>query len=116
SAGDYEANVLASEQVIVELAWGDGVIGRFGSDGIISYVFRGATGDELVLTVETGDELDLVLELEDLDGNVLTQVDDAASGGTETLTYEFTEDLVVYIDVTEFFSEQGQFILFVDSE
>ncbi len=116
TAGDYDATLLGSNLVIFELAIGDGVIGRFSDDGIISYIYRGTAGDKLVVTAENNDELDVVLEIEDLDGNVLLQVDDNASGGTETLTYEFTEDMIVYIDVMEFFNEPGQFLLFMDAE
>lgn len=116
SFGDYDATLLGSDLVIFELAIGDGVIGRFNDDGIIEYIFRGFAGDTLVLSAETNDELDLVLELLDLDDNSLVLVDEMTSGGTETLTYSFSEDLIVFIRVSEFFSEQGQFILLLDSE
>ncbi len=116
SAGDYEATLLGSDFVLFELAVNDGVIGSFGDDAILSYVFRGYAGDKITFTVETYDDIDLTLELEDLDGNVLMTADETTTGGTETLTYEFTEDMAIYIDVTEFFGDPGQFILTVDAE
>ncbi len=116
TAGDYEATILGADTVIFELAVGDGVIGRFNEDGIIEYLFRGAAGSVLVLTAETDDELDLVLEILDMDDNSLAQVDDEMSGGSETLTYTFETDQPVFIRVSEFFSEQGQFILLLDAE
>lgn len=116
TAGDYEATLLGSDTVIFELATGDSVIGRFNDDGIINYIFRGSAGDTLVLTAENSDDLDLVLDIEDMDDNSLAQVDAEMSGGTETLTYTFEEDQTVFIRVSEFFSEQGQFTLLVDAE
>lgn len=116
SAGEYDATLLGSDRVIFELAIGDGVIGRFSEDGVIEYLFRGTAGDNLILTAETNDALDLMLELLDLDDNSLLQVDEFTAGGTETLSYSFTEDQVVFIRVSEFFGEQGQFSLLVDAE
>ncbi|MEJ2746658.1 MAG: hypothetical protein P8183_01880 [Anaerolineae bacterium] len=116
SFGSYDATLLGSDAVIFELAVGDGVIGRFGPDGLIDYFYRGAAGDTLVFTAETNDDLDLVMELTDLDNNVLQTVDDYEAGGSETLTYTFTEDLFVFLTVSEFNGNQGQFTLTVDSQ
>lgn len=114
--GAYEATLLGSDFVIFELAVGDGVIGRFGSDGIIDYLYRGAAGETVIFTVETEDDLDLMLAMTDLNDNALLTVDEFVAGGTETLSYTFTEDLIVFLTVSEFNASQGQFTLFVDAE
>jgi hypothetical protein len=114
--GEYDATLLGSDYVIFELAYGDGVIGRFGPDGVIDYIFRGTAGDSVTFTAETNDELDLMMTMTDLDDNLILSIDEYVEGGTETLTYTFTEDLVVFLTVSEFNAMQGQFLLFVDSE
>lgn len=114
--GEYDATELGSDYVIFELAYGDGVIGRFGPDGLIDYIFRGTAGDTVIFTAETSDELDLMMTMTDLDDNLILSVDDYVAGGTETLTYTFTEDLIVFLTVSEFNAMEGQFLLFVDSE
>lgn len=114
--GAYDATLLGSDFVIFELAVDDRVIGRFGPDGVIDYLYRGVAGETVVFTAETNDELDLVMELTDLDDNSLLTVDEFVAGGTETLTYTFDEDLIVFLTVSEFNANQGQFILLVDSE
>lgn len=114
--GAYEATLLGSDFAIFELAVGDGVIGRFGTDGIIDYIYRGTAGETVIFTAETEDDLDLMLAMTDLDDNSLLTVDEFVAGGTETLSYTFTEDLIVFLTVSEFNANQGQFTLFVDVE
>jgi hypothetical protein len=114
--GAYDATLLGSDFAIFELAVGDGVIGRFGTDGIIDYIYRGTAGETVIFTAETEDDLDLMLAMTDLDDNPLLTVDEFVAGGTETLSYTFTEDLIVFLTVSEFDAKQGQFTLFVDVE
>ena len=52
----------------------------------------------------------------DLDDNSLLEVDEFVAGGAETLTYTFTEDLMVFFTVSEFSANQGQFTLTVDTQ
>ena len=114
--GEYDATLLGSDFVIFELAVGDGVIGRFGADGVIDYIYRGTAGDTVVFTAESEDDLDLLMTMADLDDNVLLTVDEFVEGGSETLSYTFTEDLIVFLTVSEFNATPGQFVLFVDAE
>jgi hypothetical protein len=114
--GAYDATLLGSDFAIFELAVGDGIIGRFGPDGLIDYIYRGTAGDTVFFTVESEDDLDLMLSMADLDDNSLLTVDELVAGGAETLTYTFTEDLIVFLTVSEFSANQGQFTLFVDIE
>lgn len=116
SYGAYDATLLGSDFVIFELAGGDGVVGLFGTDSIIDYIYRGAAGETVVFTAESEDDLDLMLTMTDLDDNVLLMVDEFVAGGSETLSYTFAEDLIVFLTVSEFDANQGQFILFVDAE
>jgi hypothetical protein len=114
--GEYDATLLGSDFVIFELAAGDGVIGRFGNDGLIDYIYRGTAGDTIVFTAENEEDLDILLTLTDLDDNLLLEVDEFEAGGAETLSYTFEEDLVVFFTVAEFNATPGQFFLFVDAE
>jgi hypothetical protein len=116
SFGAYDATLLGSDFAIFELAVGDGVVGRFGPDGLIDYIYRGKAGETVTFTAETSDDLDLVLKMTDLDDNSLMEVDEFVAGGAETLTYTFTEDLIVFLTVSEFSANQGQFTLLVDVE
>ncbi len=116
SFGQYDATLLGSDYVIFDLAVGDRVIGRFGADGLIDYFYQGRAGDTVTFTAETNDDLDLVLKMTDLDDNSLMEVDEFVAGGTETLTYTFTEDLSVFLTVSEFDANPGQFTLTVDAQ
>lgn len=116
SFGQYDATLLGSDFAIFELAAGDGVVGQFGTDGIIDYIYRGAAGDTVTFTAETNDDLDLVLSMTDLDDNSLLTIDEFVAGGSETLSYTFTEDLIVFLTVSEFSATPGEFYLFVDME
>ncbi|MCB9419066.1 MAG: hypothetical protein H6667_04645 [Ardenticatenaceae bacterium] len=114
SFGAYDATLLGSDFAIFELAGGDGVVGQFGSDGRIDYIYRGQAGDTITFTAETNDDLDLVLSMTDLDDNPLATVDEFVAGGSETLSYTFTEDLIVFLTVSEFSATPGEFYLYVD--
>ncbi len=116
SFGQYDATLLGSDFVIFELAVGDGISGEFGTDGVIDYIYRGTAGDTVVFTAESGEDLDLLMTMSDLDDNVLLTVDEYVAGGSETLSYTFTEDLIVFLTVSEFNATPGQFVLFVDVE
>ena len=116
SFGTYDATLLGSDFVIFELAAGDGVVGLFGDDGVIDYIYRGSAGDTIIFTAESEDDLDLMMTMSDLDDNVLLTVDEFVEGGSETLSYTFTEDLIVFLTVSEFNATPGQFVLFVDAE
>ncbi len=114
--GAYAVTLLGSEKTLFELAFGDTVQGKFDtSDGFIEYIFRGAAGDTLTLTLETGEESDGVLEIRDLDENVLASADENFSGEGEVLSYTFDEDGLVILRVSDFFAGGGLFDLFVDA-
>lgn len=114
--GAYDATLLGSDFIIFELAGGDGVVGLFGTDGIIDYIYRGKAGETVIFTAESDDDLDLMMTMTDLDDNVLLMVDEFVAGGSETLSYTFAEDLIVFLTVSEFDARQGQFVLFIDVE
>lgn len=114
--GSYTVRVIATDTVILEIALGDTVEGRLGSDsGLIEFYFSALAGDTMVLTLETDGDIDGMLTILDLDENELASVDDNFSGETETLTYTFDNDALYVVRVRDFFRSGGTFSLLVDA-
>lgn len=115
--GTYQAFVFATDLTIVELEFGDDVIGVFSQDdGIIEYTIDGFTDDVMTISLTTDETTDGVIQILDLDDNILAEVDDQLSDSTETLTYTFTQDQLVIIRVFDFFEASGPFQLTVELE
>ena len=51
----------------------------------------------------------------DLDLNVLASIDDGFSGETEELIYTFESEELVLIRVRDFFGNEGDFVMSVES-
>lgn len=107
--GSYEVVMLATAGAYLEAAGGDEIYGRVERDAVLEYYIQGVTGDTLTVTLSSDENSDMVIALLDLDGNVLTEVDNAVSGGEETLTYTFTQDQKLVISIREFYNEVGKF-------
>lgn len=111
--GDYDAIFYGSDFVILELAYGDGVVGRIGEE-YIEYAFYGEAGDEVIFSLETQDDIDMVMQILDLDDNVLGESDVEGAGGSESLTFTYDSEGLIIIRVYEFSSQPGDYLLFVD--
>ncbi len=115
STGAYDVTLIGSEFVYFELAVGDLVIGRFGSNSLFEYYIGGAAGDTVNLTIKTEDSIDLILELTDFDSNILASADEGGVGAQETLSYTFESDDLLILRVSDFTeSGTGEFILSVE--
>jgi hypothetical protein len=113
--GAYDITLLGSDFVLFELTYGDIVIGRFGGDSFIEYLFGAAAGDTINLTAKTDDEVDLMLGFLDLDDNVLAEADDTFTAEAEQLTYTVEEEGLIIIRVSDFFEAgHGEFVLSID--
>jgi hypothetical protein len=96
-----------------ELVYGDSVSDELepGEDHL--WRFEGTEGDIVTILVETtSPDMDLVLELEDADGTVLTTADDNLSGESEEIrNYELPDTGEYTIRVGDFWDEGGPYTL-----
>ncbi|MFQ5420814.1 MAG: PPC domain-containing protein, partial [Anaerolineae bacterium] len=109
--GEYNFTMTASDFTLMELAYGDEVVGKFNEDGVMEYAFTGAAGNSLEITTTTSDDVDLVIEILDTDDNIVGSADVELSGGTETLTYTFETDGLYFIRISDFFLDGGTFTM-----
>ncbi len=112
--GEYNFTMAASDLVLLELAYGDEIVGTFNTDGVMTYAFNGTAGNTLEITVATNDEVDLVIDILDVDDNILDSADVELSGGAETLTFTFETDGLYFINIGDFFQTGGAFSLFLN--
>lgn len=113
-AGTYQVTISAGPEVLFEVAAGDTVYGHIGEDGYLDYMVTGRAGESLTITVEPDEELDAVIQISDLEGEVLADVDDAFSGEDEVVTYTFPADGLYLFRVRSFMNVPGSFIMTVD--
>jgi hypothetical protein len=101
------------EGVTGELAYGDSVSDELEPEEDHLWRFEGTEGDLVTILVETTSaDMDLVLELEDADGAVLTTADDNLSGESEEISnYELSDTGDYFIRVTDFWDEGGPYTL-----
>ncbi|WP_420628701.1 hypothetical protein [Candidatus Leptofilum sp.] len=117
NTGDYEVTLFGNPYIVFELAYGDLVDARTNQEGQIEYVISGAVGDSMVISVLSDDDsVDMVIEVLDLDENVLASVDDGFSGEPEELVYTFESEDLVIIRVRDFFGNEGDFVMSVESQ
>lgn len=112
--GEYNFTMITSDLVLMELAFGDEVVGKFNEDGVMEYAFNGAAGDTLEITAFTNDDVDLVIEILDEDDNIVGSADVELNGGTEVLTYTFENDALYFIRISDFFLDGGSFTLLLN--
>ncbi len=101
------------EGVTGELAYGDSVSDELEPEEDHLWRFEGAEGDVVTVLVETtSTDMDLVLELEDADGTVLTTADDNLSGESEEISnHELPDTGDYFIRVADFWDEGGPYTL-----
>jgi len=117
NTGNYAVLLFGTPDVVFELAYGDFVDARTGSNGEIGYFINGTAGDSMLVNlVSDDDSVDMVIEVLDLDGNVLASVDDGFSGEPEELVYAFESDGLVLINVRDFFGGEGDFVMSVEAQ
>ncbi len=98
--GAYDVDLHGSGNTIFELANQDAAAAITDESGYVEYAIRGLAGDTLTLEVEPYMDFDVVVMVTDLDGNLLQDATDAAGvGEIETLTYSFSEDDTIFIQV-----------------
>lgn len=102
NTGTYDVELHGSGATVFELANGDGVASLTDESGYVEYAIRGLPDQTLTLEVEPYTDSDFMIELEDGDGNALTEAVNAGGvGEIETLTYTFTEDSTIFIRVSD---------------
>ncbi len=96
-----------------ELAYGDTVSDELEPEEDHLWRFEGTEGDFVTILVETtSSDMDLVLELEDADGTVLTTADDNLSGESEEISnYELPDTGEYHVRVSDFWDEGGPYTL-----
>ncbi len=118
TAGSYEATVVATDFVLLEIIGGDAIFGRLGDDGIIEYIYAPAPGTTVTFDVEPNDETgDYAIEILDADDNIIATADANGTGGAESLTYTFTnmtEGDLFFLRVSNLQGAGGEFWLFVE--
>lgn len=114
ATGRYRATLIGPEFTTFEVTTGDVVVGRYGAFGVYEYYFGGADGYSINFVASTGDSPDLAIELKDGDGNMLATADVYAEGGSETLTYTFTDEAVYLLRVRELAQGANTFLMFVE--
>ncbi len=114
SIGGFDLALSGSENVIYEITVGDGLVGRFINGEMLTYGYYGEAGTTVTFIIESDDNMDMVITLEDMDANILIEMDDEVSGDGELLTYTFEESLYIFVNVTEFYGDTGQFALYVE--
>lgn len=114
SIGGFDLTLSGSENVISEITVGDAIIGRFMNGETLSYGYYGEAGTTVTFVIESDDNMDMVINLEDMDANILIDMDDELSGDGEVLTYTFEESLYIFVNVSEFSGDAGQFALYVE--
>jgi hypothetical protein len=113
-AGTYQVTISAEPDVLFELAAGDTVYGYIGEDAFLDYIVNGRDGESISITVASGDELDAVIQIVNLEGDVLAEVDDGFSGEEESITYTFTADGLYLFRVRSFMGSPGPFVMTID--
>ena len=114
TVGTYDALLTGSDSVIYELIAGDFIVGRVADGAEISYGYAGTAGETAVFTLESDDHMDMILNLEDLDGNVLVDMDDGLSGEGEVITYTFEDDMYIFVNISEFYGDTGNFAFHIE--
>jgi len=112
--GGFDLTLSGSENIISEIFVDDGIVGRVVDGEVLSYGYYGEAGTTVSFVIESDENMDMVINLEDLDGNILVDMDDGLSGEGEVLTYTFEESLYIFVNVSEFFGDVGQFALYVE--
>lgn len=112
--GGFDLILSGSHNMIPEIFVEDGIIGRVTDGQVLSYGYYGEAGTTVSFVIESDDNMDMVMSIEDLDGNILADVDDGLSGEGETLSYTFEEGLYIFVNAFEFYDEAGNFALYVE--
>ncbi len=100
NTGTYDVDLHSSGNTVFELADQDATAAITDESGFIAYAIRGLPGQTLTLEVEPYTDFDAIIALEDQESNLLQDVtDEGGVGEIETLTYTFSEDMVVFIKV-----------------
>lgn len=119
-SGDYEialtADAVATPTVAGNLTYGDSVTAQFGPGQVTVWQFSGEDGDLIDINLMPATaSTDLILSLEDPDGNVVLLQDNALADEDEVLTgFRLTADGRWRILIREFFGEGGSYNLTVD--
>ncbi|HUM72281.1 MAG TPA: hypothetical protein PLK31_25945, partial [Chloroflexota bacterium] len=117
AGGTFDITLTATPDVILELFDGDLVNGWLDESGRTSYVIALEAGETVALTAVPEAEFDLVIELQDVDGWRLLDVDDGPRGGAETLTFTAASDGLYTILIRGFAgAANGKFTMSVTVE
>lgn len=102
-----------SDGVQGSLDYGDSVSDILKAEEEHIWTFEGEAGDLVTIRVETeSSDMDLVLSLEDAEGNSLSQADSNLSGMEEEIrNYELQDDGEYRIRVADFWEEGGDYTL-----
>ena len=111
--GGFDLILSGSAYMIPEIFVDDGIIGRVVDGEVLSYGYYGEAGTTVSFTIESDENMDMIINLEDLDENILVDMDDGLSGEGEILTYTFEESLYIFVNVSEFYGDAGNFALYV---
>ena len=112
--GGYDLTLSGSENMIPETFVQDAIVGRFVDGEQLIYGYYGEAGTTVTFIIESDDNMDMVISLEDMDENILVAMDDEVSGDGEILTYTFEESLYIFVNVSEFYGDAGQFALYIE--
>ncbi len=110
TVGSYDLLLSGSNNVIFELISTDVVLGRVMDGATLVYGFNGYAGETNTFILNADEHMDMAIKIEDLDDNILLEGDDAIAGEVETAVYTFEEDATVFVNVSEFFGDTGNFM------
>ncbi len=110
TVGTYDLLLSGSNNVIFELISTDVVFGRVMDEAIIVYGFDGYAGETNTFILDADEHMDMAIKIEDMDDNILLETDDGIAGEVETAVYTFEEDATVFVSVSEFFGDTGNFM------
>ena len=100
NTGTYDVDLHSSGNTVFELADQDATAAVTDESGFVTYAIRGLPEQTLTLEVEPYTDFDVIIALEDQESNLLQDVtDEGGVGEIETLTYTFSEDMVIFIKV-----------------
>lgn len=118
-AGDYEielsATPAAAPELVGRINYGEPVNGTLAPQQMALWLFTGDEDDVLDFVLTPGsDSEDVVLTLQDPQGNTVLEVDDAPAGQSETITgFTIPNDGQWSLVVKSFFEEAGTYTLAV---
>ncbi len=116
SMGDYEVNLISSHKTRFVIAAHDDIYGRFGNNSSITYWYNGTAGETIRITLQPDNEINGIIRILNENDQLIRETNEGLLGDPEQLSYEFQEDALIAIEISQRIGGRGEYQLFVTNE